>query len=52
MWVTIRDWLKRKDTRELLEYYRDINPDCANVHPGNIEDDFSNITGITEILSK
>ena len=26
----IRDWLKRQDTRELLEYYRDNTHECSN----------------------
>ena len=42
----IRDWLKRKDTRELLEYYRDITPDCSNAPSRNNEDEFSDITGV------
>lgn len=43
---SIRDWMKRKDTQELLQYYRDINLDCAFAHPGNSEDDFTDITGV------
>lgn len=43
---SIRDWMKRKDTQELLQYYRDITLDCAFAHPGNSEDDFSDITGV------
>ena len=43
---SIRDWMKRKDTQELLQYYRDITLDCSFAHPGNSEDDFSDITGV------
>lgn len=43
---SIRDWMKRKDTQELLQYYRDINLDCAFAHPENNEDDFTDITGV------
>lgn len=43
---SIRDWMKRKDTQELLQYYRDINLDCAFAHPGNSESDFTDITGV------
>ena len=38
-----------------MNYYNFIemkNPDCANEHPENNEDNFNDITGITEILSK
>ena len=43
---SIRDWMKRKDTQELLQYYRDTTLDCAFAHPENNEDDFVNIPGV------
>ena len=39
-------------THELLEFCRDITHDIANATSRNNEDNFSYITGITEILSK
>ena len=47
----IRDWLKRKDTQELLQFYRN-EISRENASSRNDEDEFSDITGITEILSK
>ena len=38
--------------RELLEYHRDITSDCSNAPSRNNEDEFVDITGITDILSK
>ena len=38
----IRDWMKRKDTQELFQFYRDTNPGVAISAPENNEEDFSN----------
>lgn len=41
----IRDWMKRKDTQELLQFCRDNILGGANAHSKNNEDEFSDITG-------
>ena len=38
--------------RELLEYHRDITSDCSNAPSRNNEDNFVDITGITDIFIK
>ena len=39
------DWIRRKDTRELLQFYR--NEKIREIPaPGNNEDEFSDITGV------
>ena len=42
----IRDWMKRKDTQELFQFYRDITSDCAFAPSRINEDDFSNIPNV------
>lgn len=42
----INDWMKRKDTQELFQFYRDTNPGVAISAPENNEDDFSNIPNV------
>ena len=42
----IRDWMKRKDTQELFQFYRDTNPDCSFAQSRINEDDFVNIPNV------
>ena len=42
----IRDWMKRKDTQELFQFYRDTTPDCAFAQSRINEDDFVNIPNV------
>ena len=42
----IRNWLLRKDTKELLQFYRNTNSDSYFHSSEKIEDDFSDIQGV------
>ena len=42
----IHDWMKRKDTQELFQFYRDTNPGMAIAMSKINEDNFIDIPGV------
>ena len=47
----INDYFRRKDTQELLQFYRENNP-CGNFRTGNFVEDFNNFGNIPGVIMK
>ena len=47
----INDYFRRKDTHELLQFYRENNP-CGNFRTGNFVEDFNNFGNIPGVIMK